>query len=71
MSRKAKPRKAYLILEFANDEQKSNFVGGLLDGWGEGAPITVDWDSGAEGRDEVDAGAAPLLRVRVLEDDNA
>jgi hypothetical protein len=64
-----KKPKTYLILEFHNEAQKDSFVGGLLDGWGESAPIEVDWDSGKtapDGSCEIHAGMAPLLRVKVL-----
>jgi hypothetical protein len=67
----SKTPKAYLILEFRNDDEKNRFVGGLLDGWGEGAPISVDWDSGKSDKDgicDVHAGIAPLLRVKVLKE---
>ena len=63
--------KAYLILEFPTKRQKSEFVGGLLDGWGESAPIDVSWDyttlPGGESRPH--GGDAPLLRVKVRKDD--
>lgn len=68
----AKQPKVYLILEFKNDREKSEFVGGLLDGWGESAPIRVTWDSGKtmrDGRCQVSAGEAPLLRVEVNEEE--
>lgn len=68
----AKKPKSYLILEFNNDEEKSRFVGGLLDGWGENGPFSISWDSGKadkDGRCEVPATEAPLLRVKVFPDD--
>jgi len=37
-------KKPHVILTFTTEEQKNDFIGGLLDGWGEGAPIDVDWD---------------------------
>lgn len=70
----SKPRKAQVILEFRSQADKSAFIGGLLDGWGEGAPIEVNWKSGKsdkDGRCEIPADLADVLKVRVLEDDNA
>lgn len=61
-----------VILTFQSPEDKSKFIGGLLDGWGEGGPFTVDWESGKsdkEGMDEIPATAAPELFVTVTEEE--
>ena len=64
--------KATVVLEFRSQAQKERFIGGLLDGWGESAPIDVTWDCGksdAEGMCEVPAGKAAVLLIRVFKED--
>lgn len=64
--------RAKVTLVFKSKSQKSAFISGLLDGWGEGAPIAVTWDHGksdADGRCEVPATEADVLRIKVLDDD--
>lgn len=33
-----------ITLHFATEKSKSEFLGGLLDGWGENAPINIQWN---------------------------
>jgi hypothetical protein len=52
---------AAVVVEFPSQAQKEDFIGGLLDGWGEGAPIEVTWDGAA--------GTTNVWRIRVRDDD--
>ena len=53
---------AAVVVEFPSQAQKHDFIGGLLDGWGEAAPIQVTWDG-------CDAGDAAVWRIGVPNDD--
>lgn len=58
-------------LVFKTHEDKSAFIGGLLDGWGEGGPFDVTWDHGAtdeDGRCSIPADDADVLFVEMFED---
>lgn len=62
------PETAKVTLVFTSQEAKSQFIGGLLDGWGEGGQFQVDWDCGESNEDgpcEVPATEADEIRVTV------
>jgi hypothetical protein len=36
-----------LTLKFRSVQEKDIFLAGLIDGWGEGAPVSLSWDKSA------------------------